>query len=209
MTVLNKEMKENRRVELTIRVERQEWQQALDNAYQANRDLYPVDGCAPGKATRQALEQAYAPDVFYQEAVNATFPRALVEAFGREEILVAGAPELRIVDIGPEGFTFAALAELYGQDLDQVEYAAEVAMEHHLGLTCDPICGLVQIPCIERNAMAANTAINAVRMAMLGDGTHIVSLDQAIKTMKDTGEDMMAKYKETSKGGLAVNVVEC
>lgn len=113
MTVLNKEMKENRRVELTIRVERQEWQQALDDAYQANRDLYPVDGCAPGKATRQALEQAYAPDVFYQEAVNATFPRALVEAFGREEILVAGAPELRIVDIGPEGFTFAALAELY------------------------------------------------------------------------------------------------
>lgn len=113
MTVLNKEMKENRRVELTIRVERQEWQRALDDAYQANRDLYPVDGCAPGKATRQALEQAYAPDVFYQEAVNATFPRALVEAFGREEILVAGAPELRIVDIGPEGFTFAALAELY------------------------------------------------------------------------------------------------
>lgn len=113
MTVLNKEMKENRRVELTIRVERQEWQQALDDAYQANRDLYPVDGCAPGKATRQALEQAYAPDVFYQEAVNATFPRALVEAFGREEILVAGAPELRIVDIGPESFTFAALAELY------------------------------------------------------------------------------------------------
>lgn len=103
----------------------------------------------------------------------------------------------------------AALAELYQQNLDQVEYAAEVAMEHHLGLTCDPICGLVQIPCIERNAMAANTAINAVRMAMLGDGTHIVSLDQAIKTMKDTGEDMMAKYKETSKGGLAVNVVEC
>lgn len=90
MTVLNKEMKENRRVELTIRVERQEWQKALDDAYQANRDLYPVDGCAPGKATRQALEQAYAPDVFYQEAVNETFPRALVEAFGQEEILVAG-----------------------------------------------------------------------------------------------------------------------
>ena len=113
MTVLNKEMKENNRVELTIRVERQEWQKALDDAYQANRDLYPVDGCAPGKATRRALEQAYAPDVFYQEAVNETFPRALVEAFGQEEILVAGAPELRIVDIGPEGFTFAALAELY------------------------------------------------------------------------------------------------
>ena len=113
MTVLNKEMKENNRVELTIRVEKPEWQKALDDAYQANRDLYPVDGCVPGKATRQALEQAYAPDVFYQEAVNETFPRALVEAFGQEEILVAGAPELRIVDIGPEGFTFAALAELY------------------------------------------------------------------------------------------------
>lgn len=113
MTVLKKETKDNNRVELTIRVEKPEWQKALDDAYQANRDLYPVDGCAPGKATRQALEQAYAPDVFYQEAVNETFPRALVEAFGREEILVAGAPELRIVDIGPEGFTFAALAELY------------------------------------------------------------------------------------------------
>ena len=113
MTVLKKETKDNNRVELTIRVEKPEWQKALDDAYQANRDLYPVDGCAPGKATRQALEQAYAPDVFYQEAVNETFPRALVEAFGREEIRVAGAPELRIVDIGPEGFTFAALAELY------------------------------------------------------------------------------------------------
>ena len=113
MTILKKETKDNNRVELTIRVERQEWQKALDDAYQANRDLYPVDGCAPGKAARQALEQAYAPDVFYQEAVNETFPRALVEAFGQEEILVAGAPELRIVDIGPEGFTFAALAERY------------------------------------------------------------------------------------------------
>ena len=107
MTILKKETKDNNRVELTIRVEKPEWQKALDDAYQANRDLYPVDGCAPGKATRQALEQAYAPDVFYQEAVNETFPRALVEAFGQEEILVAGAPELRIVDIGPEGFTFA------------------------------------------------------------------------------------------------------
>ena len=103
----------------------------------------------------------------------------------------------------------AASCQLFGGSPSQIEYAAEMGLEHHLGMTCDPICGLVQIPCIERNAMAANTAINAVRMAMLGDGTHIVSLDQAIKTMKDTGEDMMAKYKETSKGGLAVNVVEC
>ena len=103
----------------------------------------------------------------------------------------------------------AGLCAVMGGTPQQVENAAEIGIEHNLGLTCDPIGGLVQIPCIERNAMAANTAINAVRMAMLGDGTHIVSLDQAIKTMKDTGEDMMSKYKETSKGGLAVNVVEC
>ncbi|MFR1606052.1 MAG: L-serine ammonia-lyase [Bifidobacterium pseudocatenulatum] len=93
----------------------------------------------------------------------------------------------------------AGLCAVMGGTPRQVENAAEIGIEHNLGLTCDPVGGLVQIPCIERNAMAANTAINAVRMAMLGDGTHIVTLDQAIKTMKDTGEDMMSKYKETSK----------
>lgn len=103
----------------------------------------------------------------------------------------------------------AGLCEVLGGSPEQVENAAEIGIEHHLGLTCDPVGGLVQIPCIERNAMAANTAINAVRMAMLGDGTHMVSLDKAIKTMKETGYDMMSKYRETSKGGLAVNVVEC
>lgn len=103
----------------------------------------------------------------------------------------------------------AGLCAVVGGNPRQVENAAEIGMEHHLGLTCDPIAGLVQIPCIERNAIAANTAISAVRMAMLGDGTHIVTLDQVIKTMKDTGEDMMAKYKETATGGLALNVVEC
>ena len=103
----------------------------------------------------------------------------------------------------------AGLAAVLGGTPEQVENAAEIGIEHNLGLTCDPVGGLVQIPCIERNAMGANTAINAVRMAMVGDGSHIVSLDQAIVTMKQTGEDMMAKYKETSKGGLAVNVVEC
>lgn len=103
----------------------------------------------------------------------------------------------------------AGLCEVLGGTPQQVENAAEIGIEHHLGLTCDPVGGLVQIPCIERNAMAANTAINAVRMALLGDGSHIVSLDSAIKTMKETGQDMMSKYRETSKGGLAVNVVEC
>ncbi|WP_433852136.1 L-serine ammonia-lyase [Stenotrophomonas nitritireducens] len=91
----------------------------------------------------------------------------------------------------------------------QIENAAEIGMEHNLGLTCDPIGGLVQIPCIERNAMGAVKAINAARMAMRGDGKHKVSLDKVIKTMRDTGRDMQDKYKETSRGGLAVNVIEC
>jgi L-serine dehydratase len=91
----------------------------------------------------------------------------------------------------------------------QVENAAEIGMEHNLGLTCDPVGGRVQIPCIERNAMASVKALNAARMALRGDGTHYVSLDKVIKTMRDTGRDMMAKYKETSRGGLAVNVIEC
>jgi L-serine dehydratase len=92
---------------------------------------------------------------------------------------------------------------------EQVENAAEIGMEHHLGLTCDPVGGLVQIPCIERNAIAAVKAINAARMALRGDGTHHVSLDKVIKTMRETGADMMTKYKETARGGLAVNIVEC
>jgi L-serine dehydratase len=103
----------------------------------------------------------------------------------------------------------AALCEYLGGTPAQVENAAEIGMEHNLGLTCDPIGGLVQIPCIERNAMGSVKAINAARMALRGDGTHHVSLDKVIRTMRDTGRDMSAKYKETSRGGLAVNIVEC
>ena len=102
-----------------------------------------------------------------------------------------------------------ALAQCMGGTLDQVENAAEIGMEHNLGLTCDPIGGYVQIPCIERNAMAAMKAVNAARMAINGDGKHFVSLDSVIKTMFITGKDMMNKYKETSLGGLAVNTIEC
>ena len=102
-----------------------------------------------------------------------------------------------------------ALCEVLGGTPAQVENAAEIAMEHNLGLTCDPIGGLVQIPCIERNAMGAIKAINAARMAMQGDGSHHVSLDKVIRTMKETGKDMKKQYKETSKGGLAVNLIEC
>lgn len=103
----------------------------------------------------------------------------------------------------------AGLAEVLGATPEQVENAAEIGMEHNLGLTCDPIGGLVQVPCIERNAMAAVKAINAAAIAMRGDGEHFVSLDSVIRTMRETGKDMMDKYKETSRGGLAVNVIEC
>nr|WP_221218154.1 L-serine ammonia-lyase [Cupriavidus alkaliphilus] len=102
-----------------------------------------------------------------------------------------------------------ALAAVTGGSPAQVENAAEIGMEHNLGLTCDPVGGLVQIPCIERNAMASVKAVNAARMALRGDGTHYVSLDSVIKTMRETGADMKTKYKETARGGLAVNIVEC
>jgi L-serine dehydratase len=103
----------------------------------------------------------------------------------------------------------AGLAEATGGSPEQIENAAEIGMEHNLGLTCDPIGGLVQVPCIERNAMAAMKAINAASLALRGDGKHFVSLDKVIITMRDTGRDMNEKYKETSRGGLAVNVIEC
>lgn len=102
-----------------------------------------------------------------------------------------------------------ALCAVLGGTPEQVENAAEIGMEHHLGLTCDPVGGLVQIPCIERNAIASVKAVNAARMALRGDGRHHVSLDKVIKTMRETGADMMSKYKETARGGLAVNIVEC
>ncbi|MEO1367618.1 MAG: L-serine ammonia-lyase, iron-sulfur-dependent, subunit alpha, partial [Acidobacteriota bacterium] len=101
------------------------------------------------------------------------------------------------------------LAAVGGLDVEQVENAAEIAMEHNLGLTCDPVGGLVQIPCIERNAVGATKAILAARLARRGQGDHKVSLDKVIRTMRQTGRDMKTKYKETSRGGLAINVIEC
>ncbi len=128
----------------------------------------------------------------------------------KENASISGA------DVGCQGevgvacsMAAGALAEVLGGTPEQVENAAEIGMEHNLGLTCDPVGGLVQIPCIERNAMASIKAINASRIALRGDGTHYVSLDKVIKTMRETGADMKAKYKETSRGGLAVNVIEC
>ena len=128
----------------------------------------------------------------------------------KENASISGA------DVGCQGevgvacsMAAGALAEFMGGSPRQIENAAEIGMEHNLGLTCDPIGGLVQVPCIERNAMGAIKAINAARIALSGDGKHVVSLDKVIKTMRDTGADMQTKYKETSRGGLAVNVIEC
>jgi L-serine dehydratase len=103
----------------------------------------------------------------------------------------------------------AGLAAALGGSNSQIENAAEIGIEHHLGMSCDPVAGLVQIPCIERNSMGAVKAINAASLALRGDGSHRVALDTVIKTMYETGRDMMTKYKETSLGGLAINVVDC
>ena len=103
----------------------------------------------------------------------------------------------------------AALAAVLGGTVMQVENAAEIALEHHLGMTCDPVRGLVQVPCIERNGLGAIKAVSAASLALRGDGTHLVSLDACIETMRQTGQDMHEKYKETSLGGLAVNVPNC
>jgi L-serine dehydratase len=135
---------------------------------------------------------------------------AAIGSLCKENASISGA------DVGCQGevgtacaMAAAGLCEVLGGTPAQVENAAEIAMEHNLGLTCDPIAGLVQVPCIERNAVASVKAINACQLALRGNGSHFVSLDDAIRTMRETGRDMSHKYKETSLGGLAVNVVEC
>ncbi len=135
---------------------------------------------------------------------------AAIGVLYKEQASISGAEVGCQGEVGSASSMAAAgLAEVMGGTPQQVENAAEIAMEHNLGLTCDPIGGLVQVPCIERNAIAAAKAINAAKMALWGDGTHRVSLDEVIVTMRETGKDMSSKYKETAMGGLAVNVVEC
>ncbi|GAB3652854.1 L-serine ammonia-lyase [Ramlibacter alkalitolerans] len=135
---------------------------------------------------------------------------AAIGALYKENASISGAEVGCQGEVGVAASMAAAgLAAVLGGSPEQVENAAEIAMEHHLGMTCDPVAGLVQVPCIERNAMGAVKAINAARLALAGDGTHLVTLDRVIATMKATGADMHHKYKETSLGGLAVNVVAC
>jgi len=152
----------------------------------------------------------FVPGANDQGVMNFLLTAAAIGILYKENASISGA------EVGCQGEVGVAcsmaaggLSAALGGTIFQVENAAEIGMEHNLGLTCDPIGGLVQIPCIERNAMASVKAINAQRMAMRGDGKHRVSLDKVIKTMRDTGRDMQDKYKETSRGGLAVNVIEC
>ena len=135
---------------------------------------------------------------------------AAIGVLYKEQASISGAEVGCQGEVGSASSMAAAgLAQVLGGTPEQVENAAEIAMEHNLGLTCDPIGGLVQIPCIERNAIASSKAINAAKMALMGDGSHHVSLDEVIITMRETGRDMNEKYKETALGGLAVNVIEC
>ncbi|MFB2918551.1 L-serine ammonia-lyase [Aerosakkonema funiforme] len=152
----------------------------------------------------------FCPSATIDRIVNFLLTAGAIGILYKENASISGA------DVGCQGevgvacsMAAGALTEVLGGTPKQVENAAEIAMEHHLGLTCDPVGGLVQIPCIERNAMGAVKAINASRIALRGDGLHIVSLDKAIQTMRVTGADMHSKYKETARGGLAVNAIEC
>lgn len=152
---------------------------------------------------------------FYPEAKPEAVLSFLLTA-GAIAILYKKGASISGAEVGCQGevgvacsMAAGALTAVLGGTIYQIENAAEIAMEHHLGMTCDPINGLVQIPCIERNAMGAVKAVNASRLALLGDGEHYVSLDKVIATMKQTGKDMMSIYKETSLGGLAANIPEC
>lgn len=165
--------------------------------------LYYALHFAPGmdKATQEDRDDTIVKFLLAAGAVGVLY---------KEQASISGAEVGCQGEVGSASSMAAAgLAEVMGGTPAQVENAAEIAMEHNLGLTCDPIGGLVQIPCIERNAIAAAKAINAAKMALWGDGTHRVSLDEVIVTMRETGKDMSSKYKETAMGGLAVNVVEC
>ncbi|WP_111891284.1 L-serine ammonia-lyase [Acinetobacter sp. MB5] len=152
----------------------------------------------------------FSQDLSEEKIVNFFLSAAAVGILCKLQASISGA------EVGCQGevgsacsMASAGLAEILGGTPAQVEHAAEIGLEHNLGLTCDPVGGLVQIPCIERNAIAAVKAINAAQMALHDDGEHFISLDKVIQTMKETGKDMSDKYKETSKGGLAVNAIEC
>ncbi|MQY12118.1 L-serine dehydratase 1 [Streptomyces sp. RB5] len=170
----------------------------------------PTNGAAGIIPAVLHYARAFVPGVDDDAIVRFLLAAGAIGMLFKENASISGA------EVGCQGEVGSAcsmaaggLAELLGGTPEQVENAAEIGIEHNLGLTCDPVGGLVQIPCIERNGMAAVKAVTAARMALRGDGRHHVSLDKAIKTMRETGADMKVKYKETARGGLAVNVIEC
>lgn len=170
----------------------------------------PTNGAAGIVPAVLAYYLKFEPDASEADVVDFLLTAGAVGILCKKNASISGA------EVGCQGevgsacaMAAAGLAEVLGGSPGQVENAAEIGLEHNLGLTCDPVGGLVQVPCIERNAIASVKAINAARMAMHGDGEHFISLDKVIRTMRDTGRDMQDKYKETSKGGLAVNAIEC
>jgi len=170
----------------------------------------PTNGAAGIIPAVMTYYRRFLPNADDEGSIRFLLTAAAIAALYKKNASISGA------EVGCQGevgvacsMAAGALAEVMGGTPAQVENAAEIGMEHNLGLTCDPIGGLVQVPCIERNAMGAVKAINAARLALQGDGTHKVSLDKVIKTMWRTGADMSSKYKETARGGLAVNIIEC
>ncbi len=170
----------------------------------------PTNGAAGIVPAVLAYYLKFEPDACDTDIVNFLLAAGAIGILCKKNASISGA------EVGCQGevgsacaMAAAGLADVMGGSPKQVENAAEIGLEHNLGLTCDPVAGLVQVPCIERNAIASVKAINAARMALHGDGEHFVSLDKVIRTMRDTGRDMQDKYKETSKGGLAVNAIEC
>lgn len=170
----------------------------------------PTNGAAGVIPAVLTYYHRFLPNADDEGSIQFLLTAAAIGALYKKNASISGA------EVGCQGevgvacsMAAGALAEVMGGTPGQVENAAEIGMEHNLGLTCDPIGGLVQVPCIERNAMGAVKAINAARLALQGDGSHTVSLDKVIKTMWRTGADMSSKYKETARGGLAVNIIEC
>jgi len=170
----------------------------------------PTNGAAGIVPAVLSYAWRYIPGVDRVGIRRALLAAAAIGAIVKSRASISGAEGGCQAEVGSAcAMAAAGLCELLGGTPAQLENAAEIALEHHLGLTCDPVAGLVQVPCIERNAIAASTAVSAARLALHGDGRHVVSLDAVIETMRQTGADMQTKYKETSLGGLAVNVVEC
>ncbi|MCO7592983.1 MULTISPECIES: L-serine ammonia-lyase [Pseudomonas] len=181
-----------------------------ENAYGGRVVTAPTNGAAGIVPAVLHYYMRFVPGASEDGVVRFLLTAAAIGILYKENASISGA------EVGCQGevgvacsMAAGALCEVMGGTPQQVENAAEIGMEHNLGLTCDPIGGLLQVPCIERNAMGSVKAINAVRMALRGDGQHYVSLDKVIRTMRQTGADMKSKYKETARGGLAVNIIEC